>query len=155
MIAFGIDEVQAEYVAEIKLRHINKEYILKRTEEVDSLADEIEQMQSILDDQKKISKIIITELKNVIKNYAQPRKTLLLMHEEVKTFTEEETIENYPVNLFFTKEGRVLVDFWGVTITTGGAERAAFMLVRILMLVTLHRNPTACPVSSTSKRETA
>lgn len=105
MIAFGIDEVQAEYVAEIKLRHINKEYILKRTEEVDSLADEIEQMQSILDDQKKISKIIITELKNVIKNYAQPRKTLLLMHEEVKTFTEEETIENYPVNLFFTKEG--------------------------------------------------
>ena len=105
MIAFGIDEVQAEYVAEIKLRHINKEYILKRTEEVDSLADEIEQMQSILDDQKKLSKIMITELKNVIKNYAQPRKTLLLMHEEVKTFTEEETIENYPVNLFFTKEG--------------------------------------------------
>ena len=105
MIAFGIDEVQAEYVAEIKLRHINKEYILKRTEEVDSLADEIEQMQSILDDQKKISKIIITELKNVIKNYAQPRKTLLLMHEEVNTFTDEETIENYPVNLFFTKEG--------------------------------------------------
>ena len=105
MIAFGIDEVQAEYVAEIKLRHINKEYILKRTEEVDSLADEIEQMQSILDDQKKISKIIITELKNVIKNYAQPRKTLLLMHEEVKTFTEEETIEIIRINLFFTKRG--------------------------------------------------
>lgn len=105
MIAFGIDEVQAEYVAEIKLRHINREYILKRTEEVGQLQNEIDEMQSILDDPKKISKIIIAELKNVIKNYAQPRRTILLMQEEIKTFTEEVQIENYPVHLFFTKEG--------------------------------------------------
>lgn len=105
MIAFGIDQVQAEYVAEIKLRHINKEYILKRTEEVDQLAQEIAEMQKVLDDPKRIDRIIISELKNVIKNYAQPRRSLLLMHEEIKTFTEEETVENYPVNLFFTREG--------------------------------------------------
>ena len=105
MIGFGIDQVQAEYVAEIKLRHINKEYILKRTEEVDQLAQEIAEMQKVLDDPKRIDRIIISELKNVIKNYAQPRRSLLLMHEEIKTFTEEETVENYPVNLFFTREG--------------------------------------------------
>ena len=105
MIGFGIDQIQAEYVAEIKLRNINKEYILKRTEEVDQLAQEIAEMQKVLDDSKRIDRIIISELKNVIKNYAQPRRSLLLMHEEIKTFTEEETVENYPVNLFFTREG--------------------------------------------------
>ena len=105
MIAFGIDEVQAEYVAEIKLRHINKEYILKRTEEVGTLGEEISEMESILDDPKKINRIIIDELKKVIKNYAQPRKSLLLMQEDVQSFTEESAVENYPVNLFFSREG--------------------------------------------------
>ncbi len=104
MIAFGIDEIQAEYVAEIKLRHINKEYILKRTDEVGQLQGEIDEMEAILADPKKINRIIISELKNVIKNYSQPRKTLLLMQEEIKPFTEEVIIDNYPVNLFFTKE---------------------------------------------------
>ena len=105
MIGFGIDEVQAEYVAEIKLRHINKEYILKRTEEVGTLGEEISEMESILDDPKKINRIIIDELKKVIKNYAQPRKSLLLMQEDVQSFTEESAVENYPVNLFFSREG--------------------------------------------------
>ena len=105
MIAFGIDEIQAEYVAEIKLRHINKEYILRRTAEIDSLKEEIEKLEAILNDPKKINKVIVAELKAVIKNHAQPRRTLLLMHEEIKSFTEEEVIENYPVNLFFTREG--------------------------------------------------
>ena len=106
MIAFGIDEVQAEYVAEIKLRHINKEYILKRTEETGQLQGEIDEMQSVLDDPKKISRIIIQELKGVIKNYAQPRRSLLLMQDEVKSFVEEEKkVDAYAVNLFFTKEG--------------------------------------------------
>lgn len=105
MIAFGIDQVQAEYVAEIKLRHINKEYILKRTEEIGALGEEIEKLQSILDDPKKINKLMIAELKAVIKNHSQPRRTLLLMQDEVKDFAEEETIDNYPVNLFFSKEG--------------------------------------------------
>ena len=106
MIAFGIDETQAEYVAEIKLRHINKEYILKRTEETGQLQGEIDEMQSILDDPKKISKIIIQELKTVIKNYAQPRRSLLLMQDEIKSFVEEEKkVDAYAVNLFFTREG--------------------------------------------------
>ncbi len=105
MIAFGIDEIQSEYVAEIKLRHINREYILKRTQEVGQLQEEIDEMQSILDDAKKINRIIISELKNVVKNYAQPRRSLLLMHEDIQPFTEETTVENYPVNLFFSKEG--------------------------------------------------
>ena len=106
MIAFGIDEVQAEYVAEIKLRHINKEYILKRTEETGQLQGEIDEMQAVLDDPKKISRIIIQELKGVIKNYAQPRRSLLLMQDEVKSFVEEEKkVDAYAVNLFFTKEG--------------------------------------------------
>ena len=106
MIAFGIDETQAEYVAEIKLRHINKEYILKRTEETGQLQGEIDEMQSILDDPKKISKIIIQELKTVIKNYAQPRKSLLLMQDQIKSFVEEEKkVDAYAVNLFFTREG--------------------------------------------------
>ena len=106
MIAFGTDETQAEYVAEIKLRHINKEYILKRTEETGQLQGEIDEMQSILDDPKKISKIIIQELKTVIKNYAQPRRSLLLMQDQIKSFVEEEKkVDAYAVNLFFTKEG--------------------------------------------------
>ena len=106
MIAFGIDETQAEYVAEIKLRHINKEYILKRTEETGQLQGEIDEMQSILDDPKKISKIIIQELKTVIKNYAQPRRSLLLMQDQIKSFVEEEKkVDAYAVNLFFTREG--------------------------------------------------
>lgn len=104
MISFGIDQIQAEYVAEIKLRHINQEYILKRTDEVGQLQSEIEEMEGILSDSRKISRIIISELKNVIKNYAQPRRTLLLMHEEIQPFTEETVIDNYPVNLFFTRE---------------------------------------------------
>ncbi len=77
MIGFGIDETQAEYVAEIKLRHLNREYILKRTEETGQLQERDREMESILDDPKKISKIIIQELQEVIKKYGQPRKSLL------------------------------------------------------------------------------
>jgi DNA gyrase subunit A len=105
MVGFGIDEVQAEYVAEIKLRHINREYILKRTEETDSLEKEIAEMESILGDSKKIDKIIISELQEIAKKYGQPRKTMFLYDvQELDTF-EEELPESYPVNIFFTREG--------------------------------------------------
>ena len=105
MVGFGIDEIQAEYVAEIKLRNINKQYILRRVEEVDQLKKDIEEMEDILKDKKKIRKIIISELRDVIKNYAKPRKTCLCYKDEI---VEEEVIDDtpdYPVNLFVSASG--------------------------------------------------
>ena len=105
MIGFGIDEVQAEYVAEIKLRHINREYILKRTEETAQLEKDIAEMEDILGDVRKINKLIISELEDISKKYAQPRRTMFLydVHEEAQA--EEEQPESVPVNIFFTREG--------------------------------------------------
>lgn len=105
MIGFGIDEVQAEYVAEIRLRHLNREYILKRTEETGELAKDIEDMEEILSNPKKIQAIIVTELKEVAKKYGQPRKSLLIYADEMETVDLEEEVPDYPVNLFFTTEG--------------------------------------------------
>ena len=105
MIGFGIDEVQAEYVAEIRLRNINREYILKRVEEVSQLQDEIADLEDTLNSRRRIKKIIIDELKHIIKKYAMPRKTLIVYSDEVQEFTEEEHIEDYHVNLFLSKEG--------------------------------------------------
>ena len=105
MIGFGIDEVQAEYVAEIKLRHINREYILKRTEETAQLENDIAEMEDILGDVRKINKLIISELEDISKKYGQPRRTMFLydVHEEAQA--EEEQTESVPVNIFFTREG--------------------------------------------------
>ena len=105
MIGFGIDEVQAEYVAEIKLRHINREYILKRTEETAQLEKDIAEMEDILGDVRKINKLIISELEDISKKYGQPRRTMFLydVHEEAQA--EEEQPESVPVNIFFTREG--------------------------------------------------
>ncbi len=104
MIGFGIDEVQAEYVAEIKLRHINREYILKRTEEIDQLKAEIEDMEETLESPRKIKKLIIDELTEIADKYGQPRRTLFAQafgdEEE-----EEEQIPDYTVNCFLTAEG--------------------------------------------------
>jgi len=105
MIGFGIDETQAEYVAEIKLRHLNREYILKRTAEVDSLRKEIEELESILKSRTKVKNIIIKELEEVSKNYGQPRKSLLIFADDIEEEEEEESVPDYQVNLFFTKEG--------------------------------------------------
>ncbi len=105
MVGFGIDEPQAEYVAEIKLRHINREYILKRTEETDSLAKEIEEMEDLLNSPKKIDKLIISELKEISQKYAQPRRTMFLYDVVEEAAVEEEQPEGYPVNVFFTREG--------------------------------------------------
>ena len=105
MIGFGIDEKQAEYVAEIKLRNINKEYILKRVAEVDSLEEEIADLQDTLDKPQRVKKIIIDELKAVRKKYALPRKTDILYSHEVQEYSEEEEIPDYPVTLFLSREG--------------------------------------------------
>ncbi|HAE53002.1 MAG TPA: topoisomerase IV, partial [Ruminococcus sp.] len=105
MKSFGIDEIQAEYVAEIKLRNINRQYILRRIEEVDTLKADIAEMEDILQDKKKIRKIIIKELKDVIKNYAQPRKTLFYYQSDIQ---EEEIVDDtpdYPVNIFVSESG--------------------------------------------------
>lgn len=101
---FSIDREQAEYVAEIKLRNINRQYILRRVEEVDSLKKDIEEMEDILQDRNKIRKIITRELKDVIKNYAQPRKTLISEYTEQETEVIDDT-PDYPVNIFVTASG--------------------------------------------------
>ncbi|MDD3192957.1 MAG: DNA topoisomerase (ATP-hydrolyzing) subunit A [Oscillospiraceae bacterium] len=105
MIGFGIDEIQAEYVAEIKLRHLNREYILKRIEETESLKEEIVRMEGILGDQKKVREIIVSELQQIKKKYAQPRRSLILYDVQSVQEDEEEETPDYPVNLFFTREG--------------------------------------------------
>ena len=105
MIGFGIDETQAEYVAEIKLRHLNREYILKRLDEIESLQKEIEEMQSILDSKSKIKKIIVKELEEVIKKYGQDRKTQIVSAETEDVTNEPEVLDESPVTLFFTKDG--------------------------------------------------
>ena len=107
MIGFGIDETQAEYVAEIKLRHLNREYILKRLDEVERLEQEVEDLEAILNSRSRVKTIIIEELRAVAKKYGQPRKTTLLYATDLKEEREaaEELIPDYPCTLFFTKGG--------------------------------------------------
>ena len=105
MIGFGIDQIQAEYVAEIKLRHLNREYILKRTADIESLRSEIAEMEDILANPERINDIIISELKDVIKKYDQPRRSEIIYVSETAATDPVEEIPDYPVTLFFTKEG--------------------------------------------------
>ena len=105
MIGFGIDQIQAEYVAEIKLRNINREYILKRTRETEDLEKEIADLQDTLDNPARIKKIIIKELTDVSKKYGQPRKTLILYDYGTEAAPEEEPEDSYPVHVFLSKEG--------------------------------------------------
>ena len=105
MIGFGIDEIQAEYVAEIKLRNINKQYILRRIEEVDQLRKDIEEMEEILRDKKKIRKIIVNELRDVVKNYSQPRRTMFFYQSDVEDEEEIDDTPDYAVNIFVSDSG--------------------------------------------------
>ena len=106
MIGFGIDEIQANYVAEIKLRNINQEYILKQTKAISELEKEIADLQSTLKSQKKLQNVIISELKQVCEKYGKPRKTeIIYKTEEIEPESEEEQIPDYPVTLFVSKEG--------------------------------------------------
>ncbi len=105
MIGFGIDETQAEYVAEIKLRHLNKEYILKRTADIEGLKKDIAEMEEILGSDKKIKNIIVSELKEVKDKYSQPRKTMFYYGGDEDENEEEDDVPDYSVNLFLTRDG--------------------------------------------------
>ena len=105
MIGFGIDQVQAEYVAEIKLRNINKEYILKRVQETAALEEEIEDLEDTLQKPARIRKIIVGELEEMRKKYAQPRKTEIIFSHEAEYEEEPEETPDYPVTLFLSREG--------------------------------------------------
>lgn len=105
MIGFGIDEIQANYVAEIKLRHLNREYILKRTQDIEQLRADIAKMEDILAHKSKIKKILVDELKEISEKYGQERKTQIIFASDVAEVEAEEEIPDFPVNLFFSKEG--------------------------------------------------
>ena len=105
MIGFGIDQVQAEYVAEIRLRHLNREYILDRTKEVEGLTKEIAEMEDTLQNPRKIDALIISQLREVAKTYGRPRRSQILFDVPAPAAQEEEEAPDYPVNLFFTAEG--------------------------------------------------
>ena len=106
MIGFGIDQVQAEYVAEIKLRNINKEYILKRTQETDALRDEIDDLEDLLNSPQRVKKVIVEELNAAAKKFGEPRRTSIVYPHEITSYTpEEEQKEEYPVSIFLSREG--------------------------------------------------
>ena len=105
MIGFGIDQAQAEYVAEIRLRNINKEYILKRVEETGALQDEIEDLEDILARPARVKKIIVTELEDVRKKYAEPRRTGIVYGHEVEEYAEETVVDDYAVSVFLSRGG--------------------------------------------------
>lgn len=105
MIGFGIDQIQAEYVAEIKLRNINKEYILKRVDETAALEKDIEDLEDVLKNPRRVRKLIIDELTEVRKKYGAPRRTDIVYADEVEEPEELDTVEDYPVTLFLSREG--------------------------------------------------
>ena len=105
MIGFGIDEIQAEYVAEIKLRHLNREYILKRTQETDDLEKNIAETEDIISSSKKMQKIIVEELKEIIKKYSKPRNTLFFYKNDIAEDDIEDDVPDYMVNLFLSESG--------------------------------------------------
>ena len=105
MIGFGIDEIQAEYVAEIKLRHLNREYILGRLEEIKQLENDIAELSDILESKRKLNNIIVSELLENIKKYGQPRKSLFIYPSDLPEEEVEEETPDYPVNVFVTAEG--------------------------------------------------
>ena len=105
MMGFGIDKVQAEYVEEIKLRNINKEYILKRTSEIEELERDIAELEDTLKNRRKVKAIISSELKAIIKKYPSPRRTGIVYASEIEEEPEDDPAEDYPVNVFLSNEG--------------------------------------------------
>lgn len=105
MDGFDLDQIQAEYIADIKLRHLNKEYILNHIEEIKSLQEEIAQIEDILSDDLKVKALIVKQLTEVKKKYGQPRKTYFVYDNEIEEYVEEEKEDDYNVNIYLTKEG--------------------------------------------------
>ena len=122
MKGFKITEVQAEYVAEIKLRNLNKDYILKRIAEIETLKKELEELKSTLESKTKINKLIEKQLKQIAKKYGSDRKTEIITADEIKDIVEEEIIDNYSVKLFRTQHG-YLKKISLVTLRTSGEQR--------------------------------
>ena len=122
MDGFGIDEIQAEFVAEIKLRNLNKEYILKRTQDIEDLIDEIALLRSIVGDEEKLKAVIIEDLKRISKKYGQERKSLIVGNDEIEEFNEEEVVENYNLKLFLTRDG-YLKKISYVSLRTSGEQK--------------------------------
>lgn len=104
MDGFGIDQAQAEYVADIKLRYLNREYILSRTNEIEKLIEELDELNAVLSSDKAVKKVIAQQLKQISKKYGQPRKTELISGEKLTEYKEEEHIEDYALTIFFTRE---------------------------------------------------
>ena len=107
MMGFGIDRIQAEFVAEIKLRNINREYILKRVSETEELERAIAELEDTLKSRRKIKSIIISELRAIIKKYPSPRKTGIVYASEIEEFEETDTVEDYPVTVSLSNEGYI------------------------------------------------
>ncbi len=105
MIGFGIDEIQAEYVAEIKLRHLNREYIIKHTKDIEGLEETIKDLEEILAKGQRVKKIIIAELQNVVKKFGKPRRSEIIYQTEIAEEEAEETVSNEPVHIFISREG--------------------------------------------------
>ena len=105
MIGFGIDQIQAEYVAEIRLRNINKEYILKRVQETDALQNEIDDLEDTLESPRRLKKIILDELSQAAKKYGEPRRTTIVYAHELPAAEEEAPEAAYPVHIFLSREG--------------------------------------------------
>ncbi len=106
MIGFGIDKTQAEYVAEIKLRHLNREYILKRTQDIEQLENEIKDLDDILKSKARVKTIIVKELKAVAEKYGEPRRSIIIYEDAVQQYHEENAaVDDYPCTFFFTREG--------------------------------------------------
>ena len=122
MKGFGIDEIQAEFVAEIKLRNLNKEYILKRTQDIEDLIDEIARLRALYSDEDKIKEVIIDQLKEISKKYGKDRKTAIIGNSEVEEYHEEEAIENYNLRVFLSKDG-YLKKISLVSLRTSGEQR--------------------------------
>ena len=104
MAGFGIDEIQAEFVAEIKLRNLNKQYILKRTEEVDSLTEEIKKLEDIYKSDRKVRTLIVKELGEIAKKYGTERKSEVISDDVVESYKEEQYIEDYNLRVFLTRD---------------------------------------------------
>jgi len=104
MDGFDLDKIQAEYIAEIKLRNLNKEYIINRTNDIEKLMEELEELNRVLGDDNEVKNIIADQLEKIAKKYGQDRKTTLVSDDEVTEYKETENIDDYPLTIFFTRE---------------------------------------------------
>jgi len=105
MAGFGVDKIQAEYIAEIRLRHLNREYILNRIKEIEDLQKEIERLTDLIGSESKLKKVIIEQLEQVSKKHQKPRQTIIIYDHQVEEFDEREQVENFPVRFVLTQDG--------------------------------------------------